>query len=67
VVIWTVESTTTNARGEFLAQGLAGAAVTISAADRARDPEAPMVEVKTVPLVGNSPIDIGDVVVPAKP
>jgi len=67
VTIHTVETTITNARGEFLVQGLAGKEVTISAADRTRDPETSMVELRTVALAGASPVDVGELIVPAKP
>ncbi len=65
VIIFEVEHAVTDARGEFLIQGLVGAEVTISAGDLASGAE--MTEVKTVQLTGRSPIDLGELVVPAKP
>jgi hypothetical protein len=67
IVTTIVEQTITNARGEFLFEGIIGTEVTLSAGDRSRDPDAAMVEIKTVRLGASPTVDLGDVVVPAKP
>ena len=67
VVTFEVESTVTDARGEFLVEGLVGKEVTVSAGDVLRHPDQGMSELRTIPLAGASPVDAGDLVMPAKP
>ena len=59
-----VETSVTDARGEFLIEGLVGADVTISAGDLSTGPDPKMVEVKTVSLTGPPTIDLRDLVMP---
>ncbi len=63
-VTYEVEYGATDARGEFLIQGLVGSEVTISAGDLSTSPDPKLVEVKTVPLTGPPTIDLGDLVMP---
>jgi hypothetical protein len=67
VITYEVEKTITDARGEFLVEGLVGKEVTVSAGDVLRHPEQSMIELRTIPLAGASIVDAGDLVVPAKP
>jgi hypothetical protein len=67
VVTYESEQAVTDARGEFLIEGLVGAEVTISAGDLATGGDPSMTEVKTVPLVGPPIIDLGDVLFTPKP
>lgn len=62
VATYEVEYGVTDARGEFLIEGLVGAEVTISAGDLAAAADPAMVEVKTVALSGPPTIDLGDLV-----
>lgn len=64
IMTYEVESTATDARGEFLIQGIVGAEVTISAGSLAAGPDPEMIELPAIPLVGPPTIDVGDVVLP---
>ena len=67
IMTYEVESSATDARGEFLIQGIVGAEVTISVGSLAAGPDPKMIELPTIPLVGPPTIDVGDLVVPPPP
>lgn len=64
IMTYEVEHTATDARGEFLIQGIVGAEVTISVGNLAAGPDPKMVELPAIPLVGPPTIEVGDLVVP---
>lgn len=66
VVTYEMEYSATNARGEFLIEGIVGSEVTISAGSLDGGPEPKMIEIKTIPLTGPT-IELGDVVMQPKP
>lgn len=62
VVTYESEFAATDARGEFLIEGLVGSEVIISAGSLDGGPDPKMTEIKTVPLTGPPVIDVGDLV-----
>ncbi len=63
IATYEMQYSATDARGEFLIEGLVGAEITLSAGDMSV-PDPKMVDVKTIQLTGPPVIDLGDLTMP---